>query len=284
MRDAEHERRRIREYMELEAEGETVTHLEKVASERVFGDKHDVWDVQTDEARWWVITAPTNLYSQDEFRSMDYALSFHLGLWMRMSARREPDVSDERRDRLSGAWRRWTQAAEALDRADEAEEFQAVGMRCRETLLAFSREVASDEMVPSGQDAPKRSDFMHWSELVADFIAKGSSNDRIRAYLKSAAKTTWELVSWLTHAANASRFDGEFAVDATHGVLSAYSLVLVRYERGAPERCPRCSSYRLTSDFRPELNIEPPYVTLCESCGWEDLRTDEISDGVHEQR
>lgn len=52
-------------------------HVEKVASERIFGREHDVWDVHTDKERWWVVTGPTNLYSQSLMPSLDYTLSFH---------------------------------------------------------------------------------------------------------------------------------------------------------------------------------------------------------------
>jgi hypothetical protein len=45
---------------------------------------------------------------------------------------------------------------------------------------------------------------------------------------------------------------------------------LVRFERGAPSRCPTCESYRVVSDFRPEIGDAGGYVTLCANCGWED--------------
>jgi hypothetical protein len=267
----EHEKQGVVRYMKSQAPDQTVRHVEKVASERIYGRKHDVWDVHTNAERWWVITSPTNLYSQSIFQSLDFALSFHIGLMARVMARPETGVSNEERDRLSGAWRRWIQAADALNKADEAEEFQTVGMRCRECLLAFIREVASEEMVPIGQSPPKRADFVQWSGHVADTIARGASSERIRAHLKSVAKSTWELVGWLTHAANATRFDAQLVVDTTQHVLAAFSMALVKFERGAPDRCPECSSYRLASVYRPELTRESPYVTLCEACGWEDL-------------
>jgi hypothetical protein len=53
------------------------------------------------------------------------------------------------------ALRRWTQAAESLDSADEAEEFQAVGMRCRESLIAMVRAIAQPTMVPKGTEEPR---------------------------------------------------------------------------------------------------------------------------------
>jgi hypothetical protein len=44
----EHEEKRVREYVELEAD-ETVTFLEKVKSERIFGRRLDAWNVHTDK-------------------------------------------------------------------------------------------------------------------------------------------------------------------------------------------------------------------------------------------
>jgi hypothetical protein len=64
------------------------------------------------------------------------------------------------------------------------------------------------------------------------------------------AEETWDLVNWLTHASNASRFDGIIALDATAYLLSEYSVATIRHERGVPDGCPACASYRLTVDFR----------------------------------
>jgi hypothetical protein len=68
----EHQKRSIRQYFESQVDDETIEHLEKVTSEHIFGRTHDVWDVHTDKDRWWVVTDFTNLYSQRDFRSMDY--------------------------------------------------------------------------------------------------------------------------------------------------------------------------------------------------------------------
>lgn len=276
LKRSEHDEPAIKEYVEWQTHGEEVVYLEKVATEPLFDRKLDAWDVHTNKGRYWVITNPTNLYSQQLFPSLDYTLSFHVGVTTRMMAMRKVTVEDEQQDRLAVAWRRWTQAAEALDRADEAEEFQAVGMRCRESLVALIRAVASDTMVPSGQDVPKAADFIHWSELIANSIAKGASAEEIRGYLKSISKSTWQLVNWLTHASNAVRFDGIMAVDATEHVLASFGAALIRHERGIPDRCPRCSSYRVTTTYRPDLDIDPPYIPFCESCGWTNVPDDRV--------
>jgi hypothetical protein len=269
----EHQKRQVSGYVELEAGDESVVHAEKISSERVMGHEYDVWDVETDKNRWWVITEPTNLYLQSEFKSMDYALSFHIGLTMRVFAKqaRSARTGEEERDRLLTPWRKWEQAARASEDADEAEDFQAVGMRCREALLAFVRSVARKEMVPEGEDAPKKGDFLHWSEYIAASITPYSP--RLRGYLRKTAATAWDLATWLTHEQNAHRFEAIIAVDATAHVLNAFGMAVVRHERGVPERCPECGSYRLAGDYREELDV---HVTLCEACGWEDAREERL--------
>jgi hypothetical protein len=262
--------REIVDYFEWQGH-ETVVHLEKVASERVHGVRYDVWDVHAKSGeRWWVLTNPTNLYSQTDFPSQDYILSFHIGLSARLLARREAPASDEEQNRLAAAWRRCQQGAEALDRAEEAEDFQAVGMRCRECLIELVRGVASPDMVPLGVEAPKRADFIHWAELIANAIAGGRSASELRGYMKAVSRAAWQYVNWLTHATGSARRDGELAVDMTQHVLSVFGRSLLRHEHGGPDRCPRCGSYQLARVHRPDMELEDPYATVCARCEWTD--------------
>lgn len=274
MDSPEHERRAIVQYFQIESPVDVVVeHAEKIHTEVLHNNRrYDVWDLHASDGQWWVITNMTNLYSKEHFPSMDHALNQHIGLIERVRARefKITHTTEEQQDRLATSFRRIDQANDALSKADEAEDFQAVGMRCRECLLAFIREVATEAMVPEDEDVPQQGAFLLWSEMVANAVAGGSRSEEIRAYLKAVAKRTWTLVQWLTHTSNATLFDGEMAVEATGHLLVVYSYALVRYERGEPERCPVCSSYRLSSDYRPESGTSGAYVTLCESCGWED--------------
>ena len=74
-------------------------------------------------------------------------------------------VKPESADLLAGSWRRWEQAFEAYDSGDEAENFQAVGVRLRECLVSFVGETTNEEMVPEGQVPPKQADFKGWTEV-----------------------------------------------------------------------------------------------------------------------
>ena len=97
-------------YVEGQAHEEVVP-LEKVASELVGPVRHDIYDVHCTKSRWWVVTEPTNLYSQDDFKSRDVVLTFHLGVALRMLYLQDRDVPvlPGAADLFPGSWRRWQQ-------------------------------------------------------------------------------------------------------------------------------------------------------------------------------
>jgi len=160
--------------------------------------------------------------------------------------------------------RKLVQASEAFDHADEAEEFQAVGMRCRECLLALVRELTQGSDLDEGEDLPKAGDFPPWNERIANAIAPGDPMEYVRGYLKTTGERGWRLVNWLTHANNATRHDAELGLSATSHIVSNYASAVLKRRAGAPERCGRCKSYRITVDWHPELGL---YVPRCEACG-----------------
>lgn len=257
--------RNVSRYLEWQASDEKVVHTEKVTTEFVLGRRVEAWDDHTDKGRWWVLTSPMNLYSQEHFPSVDYVITLHVGLAARIMSEPDPGVPEIEQALMASAWRRWEQAAEALDEAEEAEEFQAVGMRCRECLVAMVREVASPEMVPSGETAPQRSNVVGWSELIANHIARGDSAQYVRGYMKAITKTGWQLVNWLTHASGATRADAILAVEATQHVLGTFGTAIFRHTRGIPDRCQHCGSYKVGL-WTPEPG-EGEAIPRCQVCG-----------------
>lgn len=219
----------IMRYVEKETHDEKVLSLEKVKTEQVFDTRMDIWNVQTDKNRYWVITNPAGQYSQALFPSFDYALTFHVGLTYRSASDRRSDLVEKEQDQLAVPWRHWEQAAVALDKADEVEEFQTVGILCRECLLSFVKAIVSDEMAPDSQDRPEMDDFVRWSELITNSLAPGSGAEEMRSYLITISKAAWQLVNWLAHVTNATMFDGNMAIEATEYVLMAFGAAHLRH-------------------------------------------------------
>ena len=126
----------IANYIHGQARDETVQHVERVKTEYIIGEPHEIWDVTTDKNRWWVVTNLTNLYLQKYFPSLDYTLSFHVGLMMRLRSRPE-GANSSNPDPFDEVFRRQEQAKERYERAIEAEDYQAIGMKLRECLISF---------------------------------------------------------------------------------------------------------------------------------------------------
>ena len=124
------------DYMNWQAPDLTVEFLQKVYTETILN--HDVWDVHTDVDRWWVITNPTNPYSQVQFPNMDLAVTFHVGLRLRVPLSQRAKLSELPVEPLVACFRHMSEASDALANAQEVSDFQTVDVRCREALLAFT--------------------------------------------------------------------------------------------------------------------------------------------------
>lgn len=257
----------IARYVEKEAPGEQVHNVERVKSEFLVGVEHVIWDVITDKDRYWVITELTNLYSQRHFPSLDYTLSFHVGLMMRMRSRpqgadvEEPSPFDE-------VFRRQEQAKHRLDRAVEAEDFQAVGMLLRECLLSLVQALRRRADTPAHAERPKDADFISWSALLFDALCPGSSNKELRQHLKNTAREAWQLVNWLTHDRSANETPCSIAVHACDTLVGHAVQVLERHRTDKTYRCPVCNSRHMRTHFGISIPPDGDYYLTCGSCGW----------------
>ena len=247
----------VRKYVGAQT-GEQVVHVELAGSEQIGPTRHDIWDVRCAESRWWVISNMMNLYSQADFKSRDVALTFHVGLMVRVAEREHWTVplTPSTAAALPGSWRRWEQAVDAFLASGEPEDYQAVGVRLRETLLSFLDEVRDEDPAPAENDEPKRSDFPGWVDLLANNLAPGESAARLRSLLKKTAVGTWDYVNWLTHAKNAVRLDAEIGLKAVEHLLGTFLAAFMRAE-AVSDKCAACGSYQLVAG-------------VCRQCGWVD--------------
>ncbi|MCP3800719.1 hypothetical protein NLX83_15735 [Allokutzneria sp. A3M-2-11 16] len=220
---------------------------------------YDIWDVHCTDSRWWVINHPMNLYTQNDFKSRDVALTFHIGLTTRV--RSQHDQAIYREDEMApGTWGRWAQAVEAMLHGSEAEDFQAVGVRLRECLVTFAMEVADDRLIPEGEQAPRAADVKAWAALLANYLAPGSSAKELRAYLKRVSEQTWTYVNWLTHSKNARYIDADIGSEMVRHIIGMYAGAHIRMNEILNPNfhpCDDCGSYEISEG-------------ICQSCDWVD--------------
>lgn len=262
-----HSENDIANYVHGQARDETVQHVEKIKEEFVLGDKYEIWDVVTNKNRWWVITNLTNLYSQKHFPSLDYTISFHIGLMMRIRSRPENASSDDPSP-FDEVFRRQEQAKARNDRAVEAEDYQTVGMHLRESLLSLVAVLRRRVQLSAEIERPQAANFVAWSAVLMDQLCGGGSNKELRQHLKNMAKETWQLVNWLTHDRNASDIASTIAIHSCDTVVGHFVQILMRERTGNIQECPLCKSRKIRTHF--DIGIEPDgdYYMTCGVCDW----------------
>ena len=260
----------VSEYMRSQAPDLDVTFVQKVYSENVLHVRHDVWDVHTNVDRWWVITEPMNLYSQEQFPNVDLAVTFHIGLCLRIPRSERQQLSELPVEPFAEAYRYIAEANDALQHSGEVADYQAIGVRCREALLAFA--AAAQAVIPwtSNDDPPKKADLKGWADHICNTSLPGAEHEHRRHLYKTLLDSAWKFVNWLTHVKASHWQDAEAGIAATENAIALCTSAVIQFIRGIPERCPTCRSQRLSPErgYRldlPDVEWERP---VCDKCGW----------------
>jgi hypothetical protein len=257
----------ISNYVHGQARDETVLHVEKIKQEIVLGEVYEIWDVTTDKDRWWVLTNLTNLYSQRHFPSLDYTLSFHIGLMARLRSRSDRvDGSDP--TPFDEVFRRVDQAERKLERAVEPDEFQAVGMHLRESLISLVYALRRRAELPTSIEHPQDANFISWSEVLMNHLCGGGTNKELRQHLKNISKETWQLVNWLTHARSANKTAALVAVHSCQTTIGHFVQILERSRRDKSDECPVCKSRNIRTHFDISIQPDGDYYSSCGECAW----------------
>lgn len=261
--------REIADYVETQAhhDDETVQHAERVKVEYVMGIPYEAWDVTTDKDRYWVFTNMTMLYSQEHFPSLDYTLSFHIGLMARIRSREEKFGADFVTP-FDEVLRRLSQAEDDLDRAVEVVDFQGVGMELRECMISLMAAARRRTELPEGTEEPQAANVKAWSELLFNHYCPGSSNDKMRGYLKATTDKAWDLVNHLTHHRNANRTGALIAKRAVDTIVVHMANILTRDLWERTEQCPRCESRSVRTFYDPEISPDGGHFEACGECDW----------------
>lgn len=162
-----------------------------------------VWNVKTDiGGDWWVVEGdgvPMNLYPQSAYYfGTDEVYSFHMGLMQRMSVAQDEYHPE---DFVNGVtlgteiapqqFRKLKSVAALIDTAREIEDFQAIGVQCREILIELGNHIY-EPMMAGAEEQPQVSNFKRKAELFIQFYLKGSEKSDYRGIIKKLTEATWD--------------------------------------------------------------------------------------------
>lgn len=92
-----------------------------------------------------------------------------------------------------------------------------VGYKCRDTIIAFSKEVFDPAFMPESEEMPKEDDAGNKLKFTARHYLKGNSGDRYRESVEKIVESNWRFVNSLGH-----RKDTAKEFDARLGVIYTY--------------------------------------------------------------
>ena len=190
----------------------------------------------------------------------------HVGLMMRVRSR-ESRAGEDEPTPFDEVFRRQNQASDLIDRAVEAEHFQAVGMQLRECFISLVGAVRRRVELGDGE-RPQDANVTAWTGLLWDQLCPGDPNKELRQYLKTTSEKAWQLVNWLTHHRNANKTAALIANEAVNTLVMAFNRVLSRDRHDRTEQCPRCASRDLRTYFDPALEPDGEYYEVCAGCTW----------------
>ena len=220
---------------------------------------------------------PMNLYPQSAYYfGADEVYSFHMGLMQRMSAA-QGEYSPE--DFVNGVtldaeiapqlFRKLKSVAALIDTAKEIEDFQAIGVQCRETLIELGNHIYAPAMAGDGEQ-PQASNFKRKCELFIQFYLKGSENADYRSIIKKLTESTWDYANKITHSRSATYYEASTCVTLCISLVGVYENILQKvFDPLSQYHCSVCQSKKLSidGDDSDEDGMVKKLYLRCEECG-----------------
>lgn len=267
--------KRIKEYFKSFDSIGMIVHIKCEHTFTDLGIKVNVWNVKTKKEAWWVVEgedAPMNLYTQGEFFfSADEAYSFHMGITQRLSFKpnNERPIIDEIPldiEHLKAINRKLNLASQKLAFDLEPEEFQSIGLICRESLIELSKELCKRNPERIENKGLKKSDFKGVANEIIDFYIPESENSNLRNYSRKLVDMAWDYNSVIVHSQNKNYPDVKIALLFTSAVVTLLENLFYKYFGFYNVFvCPDCGSKQIeiSSDKKSKI------IAKCTSCGEE---------------
>lgn len=240
-----------------------------------------VWNVKTDtDGDWWVVegdSVPMNLYPQGAYYfGADEVYSFHMGLMQRMGAAQD-EYNPE--DFVNGVtlgteiapqlFRKLKNVAALIDTAKEIEDFQAIGVQCREILIELGNYIYKP-MMAGDEEQPQASNFKRKAELFTRFYLKGAENSDYRSITKKLTEATWDYANKITHSRSATYYEASTCVTLCTSLVGGFENILQKvFDPISQYHCSVCQSKKLNidGDDSDENGMVQKLYLRCEECG-----------------
>jgi hypothetical protein len=272
--------KQIREYFKKYKDIKQIVNIKCEHTFTDLGDVVNVWNVKTEDSAYWVVEGeetPMNLYTHGaNYFSADEAYSFHMGLMLRLQNRnkgKSNHILGEiplNLEHLKSINRKLYMASEKLSIDLEPEEFQAIGLLCRESLIDLSKELCERNPELVSEKGLKKSDFKGVANAFIDYYIPGSENSDLRNYSRKIVDSTWSYNSMVVHSQNKKFPDAKIALLFTCTTISLIeNLFFKHFGFDQDIACSECGSLQIEFVEYEKDKIKE----VCKKCGNEDFIT-----------
>lgn len=175
-------------------------------------------------------------------------------------------------------FRKLKNIARLIDSAIEVEDFQSIGVQCREILVELGNYIYFDDMA-GDDEQPQASNFKSKAELFVKFYLAGSENSDYRRILKRLTEATWDYACKITHSNKATFYEASTCVTLCTSLVGVYENIRQKvFDPISQYKCKGCKSKKLKiiNDEINEDGIVKKWILQCEEC-------DEITKIVFEE-
>lgn len=270
----------IKEYFKKYKEIKEIINIKCEHTFTDLGDVVNVWNVKTKDDAFWVVEGeetPMNLYTHGaNYFSADEAYSYHMGLMLRLQSRNKNNSNHIigeiplNLEHLKSINRKLCMASEKLSIDLEPEEFQSIGLLCRESLIDLSKELCERNPELVSEKGLKKSDFKGVANAFIDYYIPGSENSDLRNYSRKIVDSTWSYNSMVVHSQNKKFPDAKIALLFTCTTISLIENLFFKHLGFDQDiACTECGSLQVELIEYEKDKIKQ----VCKKCNNEDLIT-----------
>lgn len=118
--------------------------------------------------------------------------------------------------------RTWSKIKENMSNARNEEDFQAIGLQCREIMISVAQAVyVPGEHITLDGITPSQTDAKRMIESYLNSVLPGASNGAMRKHVNS----TYDLANAVQHRRSASKKDALICMEATRTVINLIKIV-----------------------------------------------------------
>jgi len=271
--------KRIKEYFKSFKDIDEIINIKCEETFIDLGIEVNVWNVKTKSEAYWVVegeSAPMNLYTQNaNYLSADEAYSFHMGITQRLNKDYQNDfkhIIDEIPldiEQLKSINRKLNMASQKLSIDLEPEEFQSIGLICRESLIDLAKELEKRNPEIVKEKGLKKSDFKGIANAFIDLYIPGEKNSDLRNYSRKLVDISWSYNSSVVHSQNKTYPDVKIALLFTSSVVSLIENLFYKYIGFDNELvCSKCGSKQVEIF---ETDDKKRIIARCKVCENEEL-------------